>query len=105
METYIKRDYQKNWVAATEIAIEDDRVVTIRTRKSSSGALVTYVSVGKSRDGFISHMMFHDYNKSAMVSNPKRITEKLVSAQHDKVLSGIDALLADINEFYSKEIA
>ena len=32
-----------------------------------------------------------------------RVTEKAVKTQHDKVLENLDALKAEIAEFYSKE--
>ena len=105
MQTYIKKDYRGNWRASTEVVVDDNRVATITTSKSSYGLLTTHVSVGKRDGDFISHMMFQDYSKTVKSSQPKRVTEKLVSAQHDEVLADIDWVLDDIKAFYSLETA
>ena len=105
MNTYIRKDYRGNWRAETRIDIEDNRVVTVSTYKISNGSLCTNVSVGTLNDGFISHRVFADYNKFVKQEWPKRVTEKVVSSQHDSVLSDIDSILSSITEFYSLETA
>jgi hypothetical protein len=48
--------------------------------------------------------MFQDFTKN-LASQKVRVTEKAVRTQHQQALDGIESLLAEIEDFYSKETA
>jgi hypothetical protein len=105
MNTYISKDWSKNWVAKTTIDL-DNREVSITTRKTSNGLLNTFVSVGTREGMFVSHKMYQDFMKTYWSTNPKRVTEKAVTTQHNDFLATVlDDVLVAIDEFYSKETA
>ena len=106
MNTYIRKDWAKNWVAKTEIDIADSRRVTVTTRKGSNGLLNTFVSVGTLDNGMISHVMYQDFIQTYWSTNPKRITEYVVTTQHNDFLATVlDDVLVTIERFYQKELA
>ena len=88
----------------TKIDLDNSRLVTISTMKRSSGLLVTFASVGTRNGDFISSIMFQDFTKN-LASQKVRVTEKAVRLQHQQALDGIESLLAEIEDFYSKETA
>jgi hypothetical protein len=93
----LKRDHYKNWVAKTEIKLGDDRILTISTSKGRN-SLRTMASVAKYERGFLSHMMFQDFNILVTESFPNRVTSKVVESQH----LGVDNedILAKAVRFY-----
>ena len=105
MNTYISKDWAKNWVAKTVLDL-DDREVSITTRKTSNGLLSTMVSVGTRDGSFVSHMMYQDFMRTYISTACKRITSKVVEKQHNDFLDGsLDNVLVAIREFYNKETA
>jgi hypothetical protein len=105
MNTYISRDWSKNWVAKTTFDL-DNREVSITTRKSSNGLLSTVVSVGTREGMFVSHKMYQDFMKTYVSTANKRVTSKVVEWQHNNFLYGsLDDVIVAIDEFYSKETA
>ena len=88
--------------AETGLDLPDNRFLKITTMKRASGNLATTASVGKSNGDSFSFVVFQDFNKT-LASEKVRVTEKAVKTQHDKVLENLDALKAEIAEFYSKE--
>ena len=100
MNTSIRKGHF-GWTAETTIDLPNNRVLTITTMKRSGGSLMTTASVGTRSDGFISHMMYRDMNKVVASSNPARVTEKVVLAQHNSV--EIEEIKQDAIAFYSKE--
>ena len=90
--------------AETGMDLPDNRFLKITTMKRSSGNLVTTATVGKSSGNSFSFVMFEDFNKT-LLHEKVRVTEKAVKNQHDKALENLDALKAEIAEYYSKETA
>jgi hypothetical protein len=79
--------------------LSDSKQLTVLTTKRSSGCLVTSVSVGTLEGGFITHKVYDDYSRNWLSSNHKRITSKVVEAQHDSI--SIDLVLDDVCLHYS----
>lgn len=90
--------------AETGMDLPDNRFLKITTMKRSSGNLATTATVGKSSGNSFSFVVFQDFTKT-LVNEKVRVTEKAVKNQHDKVLENLDALKAEIAEYYSKETA
>jgi len=88
--------------AETGLDLPDNRFLKITTMKRASGNLATTACVGKSSGDSFSFVVFQDFNKT-LANEKVRVTEKAVKTQHDKVLENLDALKAEIAEFYSKE--
>ena len=105
MNTYISKDWSKNWVAKTTIDL-DNREVSITTRKTSNGLLNTIVSVGTREGMFVSHILYQDFMRTYISTACNRITSKVVEKQHNDFLDGsLDNVLVAIDEFYNKETA
>ena len=102
MNTRIYKDNNKNWRAETNIDISNDRVISITTSKTMTGSLNTNVSVSERVAGFLKHIRFVDYNKIYNFSIPVRITEKVVSVQHNETLNIIDDIINDVVKFYEE---
>ena len=63
METLVRKG-RDGWEAKSEIQLDNDRVLTITTRKSTSSAsLSTWASVSICKDGFTHHLLFQDFSK------------------------------------------
>ena len=83
MNTTIKQDYYKHWIAKTDIDLPLGKLLTITTRKSNNGGLLSSASVASYEKGFLTHVMFQDFNIRLEHSNHKRITCKVVEQQHN----------------------
>lgn len=80
------------------IEIGNGRVLIIRTAKSLSGYLCTRAKVGKREGSFISHMMYQDYSEVLNQSKHRRVTAKVVQAQHDSI--NIEEVKRKVDEYY-----
>jgi len=104
MFTRIYQDHYKKWHAKSDLKIANNRVITISTRRSTNGnTLITNVSVHTAKDGFLSHMLYADYNINWAKSTPNRVTAKVVENQHNEVLDDIETIKDAVNEFYKLE--
>jgi hypothetical protein len=83
MNTTIKKDYYKHWNAKTDIDLPNGKLLTITTRKSNNGGLLSSASVASYEKGFLTHVMLQDFSIRLEHSNPKRITCKVVEQQHN----------------------
>jgi hypothetical protein len=83
MNTTIKQDYYKRWNVKTDIDLPNGKLLTITTRKSNDGGLLSSASVATYEKGFLTHVMFQDFSIRLEHSNPKRITCKVVEQQHN----------------------
>jgi hypothetical protein len=91
--TEIRKDPRGNWRAETFIENFNDYDWKITTIKTYSGQLLTSAQGGKTMDSgskgisMFKYTMYEDPHHTLEVSQPKRLTEKVVSEQHDKGLS------------------
>lgn len=85
MNITIKQDHYKNWFAKTDIDLPNDKLLTITTRKSNNGGLLSSASVASYEKGFLTHVMFQDFSIRLEHSNPKRVTAKVVEQQHNSI--------------------
>ena len=83
MNTTIKQDHYNHWVAKTDIELPNDKLLTITTRKSNNGGLLSSASVASYEKGFLTHIMFQDFSIRLEHSNPTRVTAKVVEQQHN----------------------
>ena len=83
MNLTIKQDHYKNWIAKTDIDLPNDKLLTITTRKSNNGGLLSSASVASYEKGFLTHVMYQDFNIRLEHSNPKRVTARVVEQQHN----------------------
>lgn len=102
--THIFKDRYGKWRAETRFDLDDNRVLEIHTRKTERGELVTYATVSTVANGYKTHRVFQDYSK-CLAADKVRCDAKNVVHQHDKVLSMIDTLRADISRHYNDEPA
>ncbi len=92
-ETYIRKDMRNNWKAETNVDDFNGYDWRISTIKTYSGKLISSAQGGKTEPtgtkGYeiFKYTMYEDPNYTLEVSTPKRLTEKLVSEQHDKALA------------------
>jgi hypothetical protein len=88
--TEIKKDPRGNWRAETKIQNFNNYDWKITTIKTSSGNLLTSAQGGKYEQGngytTFKFTVFQDPNHTLEVSKPKRLTDKVVSEQHNKGL-------------------
>lgn len=101
MNYTISKNHFVGWKAETEVKLGDDQVLTITTSRRSNGNLMTIATVGTLKGMFINHLMYSDYNKAIATSTPKRITQKVVEAQHNQINLG--DIIADANYFYENK--
>ena len=107
MTTRIYRD-RDGWRAETQIDLEDRRVLKLRTSKCSMGrGLQTVATVWSySGNGLLSHAMdlgtgYGDFREIVVTTPASRITEKLVTEQHDRLLKQVDAIRVQVGAFYA----
>lgn len=92
-ETYIRKDMRNNWKAETNIDNFNGYDWRLSTIKTYSGKLVSSAQGGKTEPTgtkgieMFKYTMYEDPNYTLEVSTPKRLTDKLVSEQHDKALA------------------
>ena len=105
MNTLIRKDWAKQWKAETTIDLADNRLLRITTRKANNGNLHTSAHVG-TQDGVMVTYAHGDYYKLLVSTNPARITEKVITKQHNDFLAeSLDDLLVVVEQFYQKELA
>jgi hypothetical protein len=92
-ETEIRKDMRGNWRAETTVDNFNGYDWRISTVKTYSGNLVSSAQGGKTEPTgskgikmFI-YTMYQDPNHTLEVSKPKRLTDKVVTEQHDKALA------------------
>lgn len=109
IQTRIIRD-KNGWDATSKVDLlgEANRLLQIRTYKTDRGFLVTYGTVHKKIDGGgLQHILGFgtpggDYSETLVSTKPARVTEKVISAQHESVLSNLSTILAAVEAHYVK---
>lgn len=103
---------KNGWHASTQFDLNERKVFKLETYKRSFGAggIQTVATVWTKTDtGIMSHVMgFYgatggDFNKTVLLSHPKRVTEKVVSEQHKTVVEQIDELRREAEQFYTRK--
>ncbi|WP_288639143.1 hypothetical protein [Comamonas kerstersii] len=107
MTTRIYRD-RDGWNAVSQFELSARRVLKIRTCKRSIGAgLQTTASVWHDTgDGSMRHAMglgtgCGDFSQTLMLTQPKRITEKAVTEQHESILRELASIRVKVEQFYA----
>ena len=91
--TEIRKDMRGNWRAETNIDNFNGYDWRLSTVKTYSGNLVSSAQGGKTEPTgtkgikMFSYAMYQDPNHTLEVSKPKRLTDKVVSEQHEKALA------------------
>ena len=98
MNTSIKQDHYKHWIVKTDIDLPLGKLLTITTRKSNNGGLLSSASVASYEKGFLTHVMYQDFNIRLEHSNPKRATAKVVEQQHNTI--DVDSVKLQALAFY-----
>lgn len=93
------KDSRYGWKYETNVDIGNGYAITILTMKRSNGELVTNAQRVNVEDDCISFMMHSDFNRS-YVRSRVRISEKVVTNQHEDVLSRIEQIKTDCADFY-----
>jgi len=89
------------WVATSTVDLSGGRVLQVTTMKRHGGKLVSTAQAAKDNGaGSISYMMYQDFNVALESSFPKRVTEKVVVEQHNRVMAAISDVVAKAKEFY-----
>ncbi len=103
----IKYRGREGWNAKSQLDLADNRVLQISTYKASNGSLRTSASVHLKVDGGLRHVFGYgtpggDFSETLVASKPARVTEAVVAAQHDSVLTTLPGVLAAIEAHYVK---
>lgn len=120
-----KKDHWGKWFAESEIPLEGNQILKIRTAKSERGELVSRASAyERGRRGLIpgvalvssasvyelerkdgyrieKFVMFEDYYKIVYVAGKKVANEKAVRAQQALVLQDLPYILDNVKAFYA----
>ena len=87
------RNMRNDWVVRSDIEFGENRIIRVTTCKTSSGALTTNASVQTIEpNGFMSHMMFQDFNKTIKATRV-RATQAVMDTK--------DQIIARVKEFYA----
>jgi len=102
MATIVTTKRYKNsfglYVVKSTTMISDKLELVLTTSKRHSGSLISTGIVGHVNDAIITHMLLTDFNKVCKSTTHKRITSKIVDAQHDSI--DMDTVIADAKAFY-----
>ena len=103
----IKYRDREGWNAKSQLNLADNRVLQISTYKASNGSLRTSASVHLKVDGGLRHDFGYgtpggDFSETLVVTKPARVTEKVISAQHESVLKTIPGILSAVQAHYAK---
>lgn len=89
------------WTAESEVELGGNRLIRFTTMKRSSGKLITSAqSLQDNGRGALTFIMFQDFNKCVLSSDPKRVTEKVVLEQHNKALELQNDIVTEAKSFY-----
>ena len=107
IRTLISRD-NCGWNATSNLDLsgEGNRLLQIRTSKTDRGFLVTRGTVHTKIDGGgLRHIIGFgtpggDYSGTLVSTKPARVTEKVITAQHENVLSNLSSVLAAVESHY-----
>lgn len=113
-ETQLKTTYGKGRdgrYGKTRFRMEPNLVVDIDTSKRviGSSGLVTLVTVSTDDgSGFLTHRISYpkprgDFSKRYIVTEPSRVTERVLREQHEQALGMVDQFKADIQAHYERQ--
>lgn len=100
--TTIRQDHYKKWINTTEVEMtEDNKVLTITTKKNNNGGLSSHASCASYENGWLTHIMYKDFNMPlrSFDTTPTRITRKAVEQQHASI--DVESVLEMATSFYS----
>ena len=90
------------WTAESVHKMDDTRHVNLCTMKRGNGSLATTATAVKyNRDGSYMYAVFQDFTAVVASSVPKRVTQKVVEAQHASI--DVEAVLEKARAFYAQE--
>lgn len=106
IETRIFRD-RDGWNATSEMDLTGDQLLKIRSYRNDRGLLRTSATVHTKVEGGLRHIMGFgtsggDFSETLVVTKPARVTEKVISAQHESVLKTIPGILSAVQAHYAK---
>jgi len=89
------------WTANSEVELDGNRRIRFTTMKRHSGKLTTTAqSLNDNGNGALTFVVFRDYHKNVLTTDPKRVTEKVVLEQHNKALELENAIVEEAKLFY-----
>lgn len=86
----------------TEIDLGGAQVLRISTCKAMGGSLDTRGSVHHAAGGCLRHTLHEDFSSRLLSSRPKRVTQAVVTEQHDQVLAKIDEIKLAVEMHYQQ---
>lgn len=86
----------------TEIDLGGAQVLHINTYKASGGSLVTGAAVHRSAGGSSWHTLHEDFSSRLLSTRPKRVTEAVVTDQHNQALAKIDEIKLAVEMHYQQ---
>lgn len=108
MQTRVTKNVD-GWKASTELDLEDRKVLSIRTYRSSRGALCTYASVSvRDEHGWMTHAIGFggsggDFSREYATTRPARVTERVARDQHEQVLKDIETIKREALLHYERQ--
>lgn len=95
------RDTRQSWFSVSTLPIGDKHIIEVKTSKDFSGELITNVRVNVVEGPSRFFRGGKDFLK-CVDRTTGRITSAVVTNQHEKALSQIDAMLPEITAHYAK---
>ena len=97
MKTVVRTNIRGNYEGETVLPLGESKgrgmQLRISTYKNDSRRLVTNATAVEPTGYGFSFVVFQDFSKTVLNSSPKRITKKLIEAQHAEALEHIDQIV------------
>jgi hypothetical protein len=101
-ETKVYKNYAQRWVAESQIELENNLVLTVKTQKSNDkNQILSIASVSKIDGLFLKHSLHVDYYVLINASDCQRVTKNAIEKAHIFALGYDDTIIKQVNAFYN----
>lgn len=104
-KTVTRKNTHNEWVIRSTTMLDEERSLqlTVTTNRYCGKQLVSYAAVDtvNKETNITSHSIYSDFYNKVTASNPKRLTLKLVEAQHNTL--DLASIVQDAIEFYKNK--
>lgn len=101
--TRVFKNAYNDWCAEDEFLVNGNRVIRITTMKRHNKSLATTVTAGVREGNCFTYTVFQDFSKTVAIAMPGRITHGAVAVQHASVISKIESIKTEVNEYYGQK--
>lgn len=101
-ETKVYKNHAGRWVAESNIDLDNDLVLTIKTQKASDkNQILSIASVAKIDGLFLKHTLHVDYYVLINANECNRVTKNAIEKAHIFALGYDDTIIKQVNSFYN----